>query len=511
MAKIMVDIIVIGAGLGGLMAGAKLAAGGLKVCVLEKKALPGGTSYVFRRKGYAFPMGPLSFSFPGRVRSFLSQAGIETPIAFKRSEFELKIPSLDIQMSLPLKDIGRELGRLFPGDRDGIDKFIDELKAAIRLSGDMDLWHPDFRTDPDGAASVLPDERSDETRIEKLRALQNTPASRTLDGLIADRTVKNFLGSMGTGRPEMSMLNLASMWNVMSEEGIWFPLGGVHGIADLLRERILEKGGEIRLSTPVEKILVKNGRAVAVRTGDGQIQECRWVISNADYKTTFLDLLEPELLSAEENQFVRETPYTSSELCVYLGVRPDLLDLEALRVDHLFYQKEEKSVGEIDLEDFDHREFEICDWSRKAPHLAPPGKKALILRVGFPYEYFSDWRTGEKSRREGYSEFKMHLAEKLILTAESVLPGLSQAIELIESATPLTYRDWGNRRGGSIAGWSWAAHASVRIPRKLLIRTPVPGLLTAGIYAASELFLGGVPTALYTGSLAADLILEEEK
>ena len=39
--------------------------------------------------------------------------------------------------------------------------------------------------------------------------------------------------------------------------------------------------------------------------------------------------------------------------------------------------------------------------------------------------------------------------------------------------------------------------------------TPIPNLLMTGIYAASELFLGGVPTAMYTGNLAADFILEK--
>ena len=73
----MYDVIVVGAGLGGLMAAAKLAGAGLRVLALEKKVLPGGTSYIFRRGGYAFPMGPLSFGFPGRVRTFLAEAGIE--------------------------------------------------------------------------------------------------------------------------------------------------------------------------------------------------------------------------------------------------------------------------------------------------------------------------------------------------------------------------------------------------------------------------------------------------
>jgi len=79
----------------------------------------------------------------------------------------------------------------------------------------------------------------------------------------------------------------------------------------------------------------------------------------------------------------------------------------------------------------------------------------------------------------------------------------------MEIATPLTYRDWGQRHCGSIAGWTWSVKNEEALGGKILVVTPVPNLLMTGIYAASELFLGGVPTAMYTGSLAADSILEE--
>jgi phytoene dehydrogenase-like protein len=177
-----------------------------------------------------------------------------------------------------------------------------------------------------------------------------------------------------------------------------------------------------------------------------------------------------------------------------------------MRAEHLFYRH---GTGNEDHgpEDFDNREIEICLWSRKAPSLAPAGRASLILRAGFPYEHLEPWRLAEKKRREGYAEFKKGLAVKLVRTAERVLPGLPGSIELMETATPLTYRDWGGRFEGSIAGWSWAARPSTALPGKVLVRTPLPGLLAAGAYAATELFLGGVPTALHTGRMAADIIL----
>ena len=149
----------------------------------------------------------------------------------------------------------------------------------------------------------------------------------------------------------------------------------------------------------------------------------------------------------------------------------------------------------------------ICLWSDNAPGLVPTEKATLVLRVGFPYPYFAHFRTGEKARKQGYKEHKLQLADALIKTAENILPGLRSSIDIMEVATPLTYQDWGQRYEGSIAGWTWRVKASHE--ERLLLETPIHHLLMVGMYAASELFLGGFATAMHTGSLASDFILTE--
>jgi all-trans-retinol 13,14-reductase len=502
------DAIVIGAGMGGLLCAAKLAANGKTVLVLEKIQHIGGTSFIFKRGGYFFPMGPLGFSFPQRVKDFLEEAGVQTEVEFKRNYFELLTPDFDIIYSQPFQALKENLKEVFPEESEGIDIFIGEIEKISLLIENLDRWHPDFLLGRKKRAALENKEVAFLNKLELIKHYSEMSAATVLSKLFSNEHLKNLLGSQGTFRTEMSMLHLAFMWKVMSEKGIWFPSCRIDGIAELLKDAFLAHNGEMRLSAPVKEILIEDNHAVGVRTAKDEMFEAEWVISNADYKKTFLELIDPLKIPKDHLGLVRTVPYTGSEFCIYLGVDPKRVDLSRMRANHLFFRKEVKPEETSDPEDFDNREIEICLWSQNAPDSAPEGRTSLIVRVDFPYGYFSNWRIGEKRRREGYRERKKQLAQKLIRTVESALPGLATSIEVMEIATPLTYEDWGQRFRGSIAGWTRSAELARRLPGKLLIETSINNLLMVGIYAATELFLGGVSTAMHTASLAADLVLK---
>lgn len=496
------DVIVIGAGLGGLTCAAKLASRGRHVLLIERKPHIGGTSFHFFRQGFSFPMGPLSFSHPDVVLNILKEIGTADILDFQRSHFQLLTPDLDIVMSKPMSEIEGSLCIKFPNESAGIREFFSRIKAIMPLTHERHMWHPDYRMIGD------PAEPAPEGGIQALDECDRKLAKDITDELFEDLTLRNFLGNQGSYVPRMSLSYLASMWDVMSETGIWYPQGGTQHLASILHDTFQKFGGETRVAQPVQKILVDKGRIEGVVTPDKKTIRSNWVVSNADPKTVFMTLISSDLLPEAFTRSVRTIPYTPSEICVYLGVDPSHVDFSRMRAPHALYRKKIQVKAVTHPFDFEDREFEVCLWSKKDPRNAPDGKAAVILRCGMDYDLFNDWRTGERQRKAGYKEWKTDLARRLIRTAEGLLPGLEQSITTIEVATPLTYRDWGYRYKGSLAGWTWHSEQAQNLPGKLLITTPFPNLLLAGIFATSELFLGGVPTAMYTGSQAADFILD---
>jgi len=506
------DIIVIGAGVGGLTAAAKLALNKRKVLVLEKIHHIGGTSHIFKRGEFIFPMGPLSFSYPKFVNQILEEIGVRENISYKKSHFQLISPNIDIVYSKPLLELQESLIERFPEEKNGLLKFFSILKKLTRTIENIYDWNPDYLIGKRRLKAKKNLEGQNRKKYNLVKKYSKISSKKLLNKYIQNSDLKRLLGSQGTYNPVMSMLHLAFMWNVMSEKGIWFPSCGIHGINELLYNVIISNGGEVKLNTPVKKIMIKDECAQGVITEEGKEYLADFIVSNADYKTTFLNMVSKKDLTQKYYNIIKENAYTGSEFCVYLGISPKSINLNKVRAQHLFYresmEKGEIKEGDGDFKRFNNKEIEICVWSEKSGDFVPENKKSIILRVNFDYDLMKEWRLGVKKRKEGYYEYKKELAQKLIEVVENAIPGLSKNIVKMEIATPLTYQDWGKRFKGSIAGWSRNLDKVESFNRDILINTPIKNLFMAGLYASKELFLGGYPTSIYTGNLAAGYILE---
>ena len=499
------DTIIIGAGLGGLTAAAELVQSGRSVVLLERNPHPGGTAYVYNRRGFSFPMGPLGFSHPGIVRSILRDLKVKDDLPLHRVHYRIRAFGCDVPLTLPPAGMVRALSERFPSDARAVERFFEEMKT---------LLFPSFHRNPESDGSAPAD-------------FHRSSASEYLTGLIRDWRLRRILGSIGTREPYSGLPLLAAMWNLMTEEGIWYPESGLKVFSERLARRVtgrsdpekaLEAPGEIKLGSEVTHIRVENGKVRGVTLRDGSEIDSPSVISNADYKTTFLRLLDRQEIPSQWYRAVNQARQTGSILQVCLGVDKGKADLSSFHeASRLIYRSGEDARStegvdwnalEIDPGSLAKEELEISLWSKEDELLAPEGKAVVVIRTEAEYSHFARFRLGWRKRAPAYEAYKARLGRALVKEMENLIPGLEGSIQVMDVATPLTFEDQGGRSGGAVAGWSWNYVDFQDETPKELIRTPIKGLFMAGYQAFSALFMGGIPTAMESGKRAAQAVLE---
>ena len=144
------------------------------------------------------------------------------------------------------------------------------------------------------------------------------------------------------------MALLAAMWNLMSYEGIWYPMGGMHSFSNRLVQALAQRSddqgplGDIRMGMEVREIVVHQGKVRGVLLADGTRIETENVISNADFKTTFLKLLAPGDLPDTWRQQLVHAKQTGSVFQVCLGIDTGKADLSAFsEASRLLYRRKE--------------------------------------------------------------------------------------------------------------------------------------------------------------------------
>jgi all-trans-retinol 13,14-reductase len=505
------DTIVIGAGMGGLTAAVRLVKEGLCVLVLERNPHPGGTAYVYHRKGFTFPMGPLGFSNPILVQEILRDLGSGDDLDLCRVHYRIRGFDLDVPISLSFQEMVRMLTGLFPLSAKVLEQFFMHMEEII-------------------SSQKISDTGSHPSLLEK--AAQSS-ASEYLQGLVHDRRLYRILGSLGTREPYSNLSLLAAMWNLMCEEGIWYPKQGMKSLCGRLAKAVTghdghepfggkqkkEGGaGEIRLSTEVAKIRVENGKAIGVILKDGTEIDSDSIISNADFKNTFIKLLGPDEVPFAWYQTVLEARQTGSILQVCLGIDAENADLSAFsEASRVIYRKNQEDVikkeldwsaAEIDPEALVSQELEVSLWGPEDRMLTSERKAVIVIRTEAEHHHFSRYRLVSNGRSPEYQNYKARIGRGLIQELEHLVPGLQDAMLVIDVATPLTFEDQGGRSEGAVAGWSWDYEDFRDDQPKELIRTPIKGLYMAGHQAFSALFMGGVPTAMESGNRAARAVLQ---
>ncbi|XP_078430823.1 carotenoid isomerase [Wolffia australiana] len=442
-AEVNYDAIVIGSGIGGLVAATQLAVKGAKVLVLEKYVIPGGSSGYYERDGYTFDVGSsvmFGFSDKGNlnlITQALAAVGYRMETIPDPTTVHFHLPSnISIRVHRDYDNFISELVRRFPHEEKGILSFYGDCWKIFNALNSLELKSLEEPIYLFGQFFKKP--------VECLTLAYYLPqnAGHIARKYIRDPELLSFIDAecfivSTVNALKTPMINASMVLCDRHFGGINYPVGGVGGIARALASGLIDKGSNILYKANVTKIILQDGKAVGVRISDGREFFAKTVISNATRWDTFEKLLKMKQLPKEEENFQRVYEKSPSFLSIHLGVKADVLP-PGTDCHHFILEDDwarlEKPYGSIFLSI-----PTVLD-----PSLAPEGRH--ILHV-FTTASIDDWK--DLSPKE-YEEKKRSISDQIIARLEQKLfPGLKSSIVFEEVGSPRTHQRYLARDGGT--------------------------------------------------------------
>lgn len=518
----MSRIVVIGAGVGGLAAAARLSARGHRVTLVEQSGEVGGKLGTLEDDGFVFDTGPSLVTMPQVFTEFFASTGGQ--LADQATE-ELELQRLEVACRYTFPD-GSVLD--MPGDQAAIPAAInaalgpglgDQWASFMRRAEHIwDVTHEPFLESPISVTEMLRLSRRlpDIATVAPWRSLRSLGAA-----YLRDPRLRQLLDRYATytgSDPRRAPAALAAVPYAEQAFGSWYVPGGLYRIAEALLARAVSLGTELMLDTEVAEIVTTGRRVSGVRTVDGRLLPADLVVANADAAQVYERLISEPLARRSVGRAARGVARATPSLSGFVM----LLSLEqdagagssAERATDLAVQPHHHVLfGENYDDEFDSIFGSRRLWggvSRARPvaqptlYISAPPDPALVpgpsqgswfVLVNAPRH---DPRGGVDWTREGLAEeYADRLLEQLAKRGLDVRPHLRHRI--VRSPSDLERLTL--TPGGSIYGTaSNGARAAFLRPAN---RSPVRGLFLVG---GSSHPGGGLPLVMLSARIVDQLI-----
>lgn len=482
------DAVVIGSGVGGLIAGNLLARAGLRVLLVEQHYMVGGYCSTFRRGGYTFDAATHFYPLLGNPETLtgrlLAELGVTTGWVKMDPVDTFHFPD-GSRFAVPA-DLDVYLERLkagFPEEAAALDSFF----AAVRECYLLGLLHY-FRGRP-------------LEQLERLRPYIALTVRDALDRWFRDPKLKLLLTAdcpHWGSPPCRTSFVFDSMLRLSYFLGNYYPKGSSQAFADELARCFEESGGHLMTSTLAHRIRIEDGRTagVEIETLRGSLSHrgerlrvsAGVVVSNADLLLTFEKLIGPEHLEAGMIESLRGLRLTFPCWLTHIG-------LEGVPADVL-----EEAQGyywddwDMDRVGRDALRFKIFAPTLYDPDVAPPGRQIVIVQkvMEIDYDAIDDWE-----------EHKRHVEDFIFTHLERVIPGITGRIVVSRSASARTSWRFTLNQRGAMLGWEMSPEQLGQGRPELM--SPVPNLFLVGHWTRPG---GGITPVIVSAQQVARMILD---
>ncbi|MHA2218566.1 MAG: phytoene desaturase family protein [Candidatus Hodarchaeales archaeon] len=464
------DVVIIGAGIGGLVCGCYLANAGLRVLIIEKNTQPGGYCASFMRG---------RFKFDACVHSFGSCAPHELLGEIIR-ELKLNVKMIranpsDIVITTDYKiEISNKMGEtinqlcgFFPKEKKIINFFSLFEKPGLQLY--YYLRKKTFKN--------LLDEYFKDLRIKAILSI--------------------FLANCGISPSKASAFSTMLFLKSFVFNGGYYPVGGMQKFTNSLVNSFLNAGGKIIYKQEVKKINTVNKVVKNVVLNNGEKIFSRIIASNTDSRCTFLQLIGEKKVNSQFILQITKLLPSSSAFIVYLGLKnigqkifKNSLGIWKMPDDYNIEKTLDLPLRNMISKD----NFIFCS--------APPNlnysidrneKQTIRLIVNAPFK-----------EKEYWDRNKNIYSEELINRANSLFPNMKEHIIYKESATPQTLYSYTHNFRGAMCG---LLNIESQNENSLMKNFGIKNLYLVGHWLPERYGHGGIAMVAYSGKKVANKIL----
>jgi phytoene desaturase len=485
--------IVVGSGFAGIAAATTLASKGYGVTLFEKNDQFGGRARVWRKDGFTFDMGPSWYWMPDVFDRYFERFGTTVKAHYELVRLDPSYRVIfgpdevwDIPAGMPSLQAFFDHVEVGAGAR--LQKFMTEAKIKYDLGMNELVYRPSLSwgefMHPKVIMGVLRNSVFGSLRTHVAKHFKDARLKQLLEFPVL------FLGAKPDRTPALySLMNYADM-----ALGTWYPMGGMGRIIEAMIALATQKGVVFKASSSVQRILVEKGRAVGVRTAEGD-HRADVVVATADYHHVETDLLSPEHRSYSSAYWTKRVMAPSS-LLFYLGFNKQL---PGLSHHNLFF---DRSLDTHAREIYDEPQWPsrplmyMCAPSKTDASVAPQGHENVFALIPIA------------PGLNDTEEVRQHYA-KQVLKRLSDRTGMAVEPHLVLQRS-YCIKDF----MGDYNAFQGNAYGLANTLRQTAVLKPsMKSAKVKGLYFAGQLTVPGpgVPPSLISGQVVADLIEKEHQ